>query len=318
MVLSIYVHDIPSSIEKEDIQSLFCEFEGYRETRVKATSSDKRKIAFIDFESESQAKFAMETLQGHKFHPGDAGISIHFSENNKQGRLQDLIKPISSHNLLSRKRKLPSEANSDHESRRRSRQEEENKGFTEAKANNSNNDNIIELLSAISNPNLQGHEQDSSCGIINALQLISTLSNPTSSTQNSGLDLISSLISASSQKPSNNINPRFSQDFFKGEEKLRQFKDIPGNATSIVYVEGLPNDASEREVSHIFRPFPGFKNARVISREKDGIRSLICFADFENAYQSSVCINTIQGYRFDKDDVIGLHFSYGINRNNIK
>ena len=30
---------------------------------------------------------------------------------------------------------------------------------------------------------------------------------------------------------------------------------IPANATKTVYVEGLPADATEREVAHMFRPF---------------------------------------------------------------
>ena len=30
---------------------------------------------------------------------------------------------------------------------------------------------------------------------------------------------------------------------------------VPSNATKTVYVEGLPADATEREVAHMFRPF---------------------------------------------------------------
>ena len=37
---------------------------------------------------------------------------------------------------------------------------------------------------------------------------------------------------------------------------------------------------------------------------------LFCFADFENSLQTTVVINTLQGYRFDKDDIWGLQFSY--------
>lgn len=49
-----------------------------------------------------------------------------------------------------------------------------------------------------------------------------------------------------------------------------------------VYVEGLPADATEREVAHLFRPFPGYKQLRLIPREsKDGQKVFLCFADFE-------------------------------------
>jgi len=73
---------------------------------------------------------------------------------------------------------------------------------------------------------------------------------------------------------------------------------IPKNATNTVYVEGIPLDATEREVARnylsyliysfhvdIFRPFPGFKSVRLIPREKrPGEKVIFCFADFENAF----------------------------------
>ena len=86
---------------------------------------------------------------------------------------------------------------------------------------------------------------------------------------------------------------------------------LPSNATSTVFVEGLPPDATEREVAHIFRPFPGFKTLRLIPREKKpGEKHLLCFADFESGIQTTVVINTLQGYRFDREDILGLQFSF--------
>jgi RNA recognition motif-containing protein len=35
--------------------------------------------------------------------------------------------------------------------------------------------------------------------------------------------------------------------------------NIPKNATRTVYVEGLPADTTEREVAHLFRPYPGYR-----------------------------------------------------------
>lgn len=66
----------------------------------------------------------------------------------------------------------------------------------------------------------------------------------------------------------------------------------------------------------IFRPYPGFKSVRLIPREKrPGEKVIFCFADFENAFQTTLVINTLQGYRFDKDDILGLQFSYAITNN---
>lgn len=91
---------------------------------------------------------------------------------------------------------------------------------------------------------------------------------------------------------------------------------IPKNATNTVYVEGIPTDATEREVAHIFRPFVGFKTVRLIPREKrQGEKVILCFADFENTLQTTIVINTLQGYRFDRDDILGLQFSYALENN---
>ena len=63
----------------------------------------------------------------------------------------------------------------------------------------------------------------------------------------------------------------------------------------------------------IFRPFVGFKGLRLIPREtRDGKKVHFAFADFENVNQTTLVINTLQGYRFHKDDLIGLQFSYAV------
>lgn len=93
---------------------------------------------------------------------------------------------------------------------------------------------------------------------------------------------------------------------------------IPKNATNTVYVEGIPLDASEREVAHIFRPFKGYKAVRLIPRDKKGDKldkTVLCFADFESSLQTTIVINTLQGYRFHKDDNVGLSFSYATINN---
>ena len=86
---------------------------------------------------------------------------------------------------------------------------------------------------------------------------------------------------------------------------------VPKNATNTVYVEGIPVDATEREVSRkfhlhslnfvfshpcvdIFRPFRGFKSVRLIPREISAEEKVIlCFADFENSFQTTLVINTL-------------------------
>jgi hypothetical protein len=113
---------------------------------------------------------------------------------------------------------------------------------------------------------------------------------------------------------SNSKSNSFLNSIHKYDDKFKNFLDFKKNATNIVYVEGLPLNATEREVAHIFRPFPGFKSVRLITRDKSGEKSVICFADFDDILQSTICINTLQGYRFDKNDLVGLHFSYGVSK----
>lgn len=61
----------------------------------------------------------------------------------------------------------------------------------------------------------------------------------------------------------------------------------------------------------IFRPFPGFQQIRLIRKSTStGREYLLCFVDFETILQSTIVLNTLQGYRFDKHDKTGLKISY--------
>jgi len=60
---------------------------------------------------------------------------------------------------------------------------------------------------------------------------------------------------------------------------------IPKDATNSLYVDGIPNDASEREVSRryiiIEISFPGFQCIRLIKKSTStGREYLLCFVDF--------------------------------------
>ena len=62
----------------------------------------------------------------------------------------------------------------------------------------------------------------------------------------------------------------------------------PSDAVEVILVEGLPLDCSEREIAHIFRPFPGFKNVKLSKNNSDGVSksnnsSIFCYVEFDNA-----------------------------------
>jgi len=91
------------------------------------------------------------------------------------------------------------------------------------------------------------------------------------------------------------------------------YPPIPPDASSTLYIEGLPLDATEREVSHIFRPFPGYQSLRVLSKEskQNPLRTYnLCFVEFDNKVQSTVAMFALQGYRMDKNDNKGLNITY--------
>eukprot|EP00347_Sterkiella_histriomuscorum_P007844 403347348 len=118
------------------------------------------------------------------------------------------------------------------------------------------------------------------------------------------------------QSQSHQLNTTVINSLNRLSQSFKHNLPIPKNATNTVYVEGLPHDTTEREVAHIFRPFLGFKQLRLIPRDtKDGQRVHFAFADFESVYQTTMVINTLQGYRFHKDDIIGLQFSYAVTNN---
>ena len=275
MVVSLYVCQIPLNVTKDDIINIFHEVDGYIDTRIK-TMSDKGKIAFIDFENETNANFAKETLQGFKFSEGDKGLIIKISENSKN----------KNKNFSSKKRRR--------DENRFDRNRFENKhnrydNYNNNFSGNFNNNNVTnDLLNSL---NLDAKN----------LELFQTLLAKINNNNNHN----NSYNYNNNNKNFNDLIQSYSKDFLIS---------LKNNATNIVYVEGIPLDASEREVSHIFRPFPGFKKLRLINKEKNGENTVLCFVDFENVVQSTICINTLQGYRFSKDDLIGLHFSYGVTK----
>lgn len=80
---------------------------------------------------------------------------------------------------------------------------------------------------------------------------------------------------------------------------------LPPDASSTLYVEGLPADSTKREVAHIFRPFVGYKEVRLVIKEsklRGGDRLILCFVDFENPACAATALSALQGYRMDEDD----------------
>lgn len=74
---------------------------------------------------------------------------------------------------------------------------------------------------------------------------------------------------------------------------------LPPDASATLYVEGVPADATRREMAHVFRPFEGFRSTRLVSKEN--VRGPLCFAEFDDARRASQAKDTLQGYLIDRD-----------------
>eukprot|EP00262_Sarcandra_glabra_P013461 TRINITY_DN372_c0_g2_i1.p1 TRINITY_DN372_c0_g2~~TRINITY_DN372_c0_g2_i1.p1 ORF type:complete len:232 (+),score=42.81 TRINITY_DN372_c0_g2_i1:116-811(+) len=80
---------------------------------------------------------------------------------------------------------------------------------------------------------------------------------------------------------------------------------LPPDASNTLYVEGLPANCTRREVSHIFRPFVGFKEVRLVNKEPrhpGGDPLILCFVDFTTPSYAAIAMDALQGYKFDEHD----------------
>ncbi|PWA92789.1 Nucleotide-binding, alpha-beta plait [Artemisia annua] len=83
---------------------------------------------------------------------------------------------------------------------------------------------------------------------------------------------------------------------------IREVVNERPTLSNVLFVKGLPTDCTRREASHLFRPFPGFKDIKVVHKlakirgEKDMV---LCFVEFANGRCALTALEALQGYRFD-------------------
>jgi hypothetical protein len=85
----------------------------------------------------------------------------------------------------------------------------------------------------------------------------------------------------------------------------REPHPLPPDVSNTLYVEGLPSNCSRREVSHIFRPFVGYREVRLVtqdSKHRSGDPTVLCFVDFENSACAATALSALQDYRMDEDE----------------
>ncbi|KAK4340895.1 hypothetical protein RND71_039396 [Anisodus tanguticus] len=85
----------------------------------------------------------------------------------------------------------------------------------------------------------------------------------------------------------------------------RETLPLPADASNTLYIEGLPSDSSRREVAHIFRPFVGYKEVRLVRKEskhRGGDPLILCFVDFVDPACAATALSALQGYKMDEHD----------------
>ncbi|XP_026384809.1 RNA-binding protein 1-like [Papaver somniferum] len=84
---------------------------------------------------------------------------------------------------------------------------------------------------------------------------------------------------------------------YMGLPSIKQEIPLLLDASNTLFVEGLPAFCTRREVAHIFLPFVGFKEVRLVSKESrhSGEDPLVpCFVDFINPAQAATVLDTLQ------------------------
>jgi hypothetical protein len=77
-----------------------------------------------------------------------------------------------------------------------------------------------------------------------------------------------------------------------------------GKSVSL-FVTGVPPGVTERELAHIFRPFRGFRDVRILLVNKNSAGASLhgrfhnVFVDFDRSQDAAVAMRTLQGYVFD-------------------
>ncbi|XP_028777323.1 uncharacterized protein LOC114734010 isoform X2 [Neltuma alba] len=89
-------------------------------------------------------------------------------------------------------------------------------------------------------------------------------------------------------------------DITNGRSALKNtYNALPNSVrdSNILFVGGLPSDCTRREVGHLFRPFIGYKDIRVIHKEprRSGDKaSVLCFVEFVDSKCALTAMEALQ------------------------
>ncbi|EYU29339.1 hypothetical protein ABFS82_05G137700 [Erythranthe guttata] len=92
---------------------------------------------------------------------------------------------------------------------------------------------------------------------------------------------------------------------------------VSAGESNVLFVDGLPTDSTRREIGHLFRPFIGFRELRVVHKEprRRGDKAMVlCFVEFTDAKCAVTAMEALQGYKFDdrkpESPLLRIHFAH--------
>ncbi|KAK9699719.1 hypothetical protein RND81_08G191700 [Saponaria officinalis] len=116
--------------------------------------------------------------------------------------------------------------------------------------------------------------------------------------------------------PLPSVNPDVAYERPDSERRVNGLS-LPPTESNILFVDGLPTNCTRREVGHIFRPFIGFKDIKVIHKEprRSGDKAtVLCFVEFNDPKCALTAMDALQGYKFDdkkpETSTLRLHFAH--------
>lgn len=272
---ALFIAEIPLEVTEAEFRSTFSSEPGYVSARLRRDRNENT-VGFVEFSDHKSAAEAREQFNNFKFsHNDDHGITIHFAHEHSRNKHRE--RDDGKHSYGSQHYDQPTS----------SRKGYNNGGYR--------HDGYGSMRAA---------DVNSRVSLTSGLPLVPMGVSPMmpgpTSLDMSGMQFYST-VAPNAQFASYQVQPQ------------AYSPQLSPDAAPTLYVEGLPLDATEREVAHIFRQMPGYLGIRIKPKESKQHPSRVfnlCWVEFETKYNAAVALHHLKGYKMDKNDTKGLTISY--------
>lgn len=278
---TLYINNIPRRIMEDDIHNLFKMSPGYISARMRRTKSDNY-IAFVEFDSIQNAYRAKRTFTGYNFDieaivNDDSGIFIEFSRKDSSSSTATSMSSFAPlytcfHNVAGTSLQTPT-------------------GIRASMETNVNSPHGSVSPRAMSTPFDSPSPAYPACDNYTGRCIYN---------EDYGNDYAGNG-HCDDHFYSHPVQPAYKNEQIEDEELDRILSMNRGAFNETLYVEGVPIDASKREMAHIFRPYPGYKEVRLFLKKDKFTKKnfYLCFVDFDTPKHAYAALTSLQGYKMD-------------------